>query len=181
MGKLRGQIAISADDVISRRHCWNDDYIREWAIKTTGSEVIDFADIVNATDMSVVDKLWMAWEFGGLSDLRLHILAVDFARHWLKGDEPTANVLLDSKLDWLDNVISDEKLEHFQDKAWAEAKFFPTVASTAFALAADAFVAVTGASSRAGGWYGGTVNPVEKMWQWQAVLAALRTTYGDLE
>lgn len=176
---LRGRIKISADQVIGKRHCWNDQFIKEWAIKTTGSETIDYADIVNATDMSIVDKLWITWEFPVFPDEELHEIAVAFARHWLTGVEPEAPGLLSAKLMWLNGLIGDDGLKCSQNAAWEESKIFPTVKSTAYALAKNARIAITGAAGRAGGDYGAEIDPVEKMWQWDTVLYHLKRRYGE--
>ena len=176
---LRGKIKISADAVISKEHCWDDEYIRRWALDKTGSDECDYADIVES-DMSVADKLWVTWNFPVFNDREMHEIAIKFAAHWLAGPEPNSRDFLTIKWLWLEGMRSDEELEEAQKGAWDEAKTFPTAKSTAFAMARDPFIAVQGAYARAGGAYGPDINTNEKLWQWNMVLDRLVEKYGEV-
>lgn len=176
---LRGKITISADAVIEKPHCWDDDYIRKWAMDRFGVEECDYADVVES-DMSVADKLWVTWNFPVFNSTEMHELAIAFAEHWLDGSEPEAEKLLVIKRLWVAGRIGNDFLASSQRKAWDEAKIFPTTASTAFALARDPFFAVQGAYARAGGAYGPDINVEEKLWQWGVVMKKLEQKYGEV-
>lgn len=167
------KMLISPEDCMANNTCWPKERLEDYTKKYGKNGKVRVQTILDDENVSIVDKMYIVDITKLLTPQDAHWLSVEFASHWMEPANKDGLKAVKMKVYWLKDRCDDQDLEDAEKLAWEEAKVYPKSKSAAFAAKKDPYLAMRGSAALAGGWYGETIVPEEKEWQWSLILDRL--------